>query len=82
MEIKHEPRNRARVNLYQSMANEALTAFAFIHRDDLQIVAGRFQHQRFVRLAGYSSVAIAQFESQRKCHSRLIVTLNFDINPS
>jgi hypothetical protein len=28
-----------------------LTGFAFVHRDDLQIVAGRFQHQRFVHFA-------------------------------
>ena len=59
-----------------------LTAFAFVDRDNLQVFAGRFQHQRFVGLAGYSSVAIAQFESQRKYHPRPIVTLHFDINLS
>ena len=28
-----------------------LTGFVFVYRDDLQIVAGRFQHERFVHFA-------------------------------
>ena len=28
-----------------------LTGFAFVHRDDLQIVASRFQNKRFVHFA-------------------------------
>src|SRR6266496_4240538 len=57
-----------------------LFGLAFFYRDDLEIVARQFQYERFVDLAVYSLVGIAQFESQRKCHTHPVITLGFDGN--
>ena len=57
-----------------------LIGFTLIHCDNLEVVATRLQHQRFIDLAGHNSVAIPQLESQRKCHSRPIIILQLDVD--
>ena len=64
----------------QSVDKKGLIGFVFVDRDDLKVVASRFQYERFVDLAGYGLIAIAQSESQRKCHFHTVVALRFDIN--
>jgi hypothetical protein len=45
-----------------------LPAFAFVDRDNLEIVAGRFQHNRLGNLARGLFPAVAQFVSEGKSH--------------
>ena len=55
-----------------------LLGFTFTHRDDLEIVADRFQNKCFVDGAGRICGAVAQLVSERKSHLYAIPALVFD----
>src|SRR4030095_17156977 len=62
-------------SLSTSTWRKFLVGFAFVDRDDFEIVAGRFQHNRFVDLTGGVFVGFAQVVPQRKRHLNALALL-------
>ena len=65
---------------FEEVSRQTLLGFAFAHRDDLEIVADRFQNKCFVDRAGRICGAVTQLVSERKRHPYTLPVLRLDFD--